>query len=418
MILNKQYRKKKSAAFKSGPLSKAIEELLGDGVLRWYIAQVTEDEIVVEATNSDERSVQTLSSVADRCYPGKTAVLSIVPTGVGCNIGGYAGDAAPSTNLLASTVDYLITNPNALNASDFIGLESDRIVYTDGCSIDLFSKGLVDLYLPYSNKVGLIIEKTDESELDVVFNIVNTVRAVHGIDIEDIVITEQPIGGRCVKNESGAFAGTVDNPHVLFEACERLIKNGVNAIAITSNIQDLPFDYYAKHFDGEYPNPVGGVEAIISYLVATRFFLPVAHAPLMNVKQLDLRHNVVDARGAGEMSSASGLACVLIGLRRAPQIAVGRNRRIRDALNINNLLAVVAPASCLGGIPTLYAQDFGVPVIAVDENKTVLNFTQQDLRLDNVIQTRNYAEAAGVILALREGISLASISRPLKTLRY
>src|SRR5262249_46167762 len=163
--------------------------------------------------------------------------------------GGYAGDAAPATSLLASTADYLITNPNAVNASDFIKLD-DNVVYTEGFSIDLFCQGLVNLYWPYSNKVGLIIEKSDTHGLDIVFNILNAVRATYGVNITDYVITERPIGGRCVQNKSGAFVGTLDNPDVLFEACEKLTARGVNAIAVTSNIQDLPQENYAKHFAG------------------------------------------------------------------------------------------------------------------------------------------------------------------------
>ncbi|MCI0419791.1 MAG: DUF3326 domain-containing protein [Acidobacteria bacterium] len=394
-----------------------IGKLSGDKVLRWYISRIGGDEIVVEATICDQATGHFSESVVDSHYPGKSAILSIIPTGVGCDIGGYAGDAAPATSLLASTADYLITNPNAVNASDFIKLD-DNVVYTEGFSIDLFCQGLVNLYRPYSNRVGLIIEKTGTDGLAAVFNILNAVRATHGVDITDYVITDRPIGGRCVENQSGGFVGTIDNPGVLFEACEKLTARGVNAIAVTSHIQDLPEENYAKHFAGEYPNPVGGVEAVISHLITRRYQLPSAHGPLLNIKQLDLMHGVVDARGAGEMASVSGLACVLIGLQRAPQIKARPNTRVADILNINNLLAVVTPAGCLGGIPVLSTRKYDIPVIAVRENQTILNVTQSEVRLNGVIEVRNYAEAAGIVLALKKGISLGSISRPLQTLRH
>ena len=319
--------------------------------------------------------------------------------------------------MLATTVDYLITNPNAVNASDFIGL-SNNVIYTEGSFIDLFSQGKVNLYLPYANKIGLIIDKSDDWKLDIIFNVVNAVRAVHGVDIVDYVITNEPIASRCCQNKAGAFVGTVDNPHILLEACEKLINKGANAIAVTSNVQDLPLENYAKHFTGEYPNPVGGVEAVISHLIAKTFQIPTAHAPLLNIKQLDLVHNVVDARGSGEMTSMSGLACILIGLKKAPQLRTQLNNRIADIININNLLAVVMPASSLGGIPVLYAQKYGIPVIAVADNRTILNVTQEKLQLNNVILAHSYAEAAGIILSLKQGIDLGAIFRPLKTLRY
>jgi hypothetical protein len=145
--------------------------------------------------------------------------------------------------------------------------------------------------------------------------------------------------------------------------------------------------------------------------------VPTAHAPLLNIKQLELKHNVVDARGAAEMASASGLACILVGLKRAPQITAKPKCRIHDIVNINNLLAVVMPASCLGGVPAIYAQKYEIPVIAVEENRTILDVTQAKLGLNNVVHVRSYAEAAGVVSSLRRGISIESISRPLKTLR-
>lgn len=417
MIQNRQFRVKRITLGGDGSLAAEVQKMSGNKALRWYVSQIHGDEIVVEATLYNDGFAPASQSVEARYYPGKSAVLSIIPTGVGCNIGGYAGDAAPVTNLLASTVDYLITNPNAVNASDFISLDRN-VVYTEGSSIDLFCQGRVDLHLPYSNKIGLIVDKSEDRALDVVFNILNAVRAIHGVNVEDFVVTEQPIGGRCVENHSGAFVGTVDNPQVLFDACETLIARGVSAIAVTSNIQDLPPDRYARHFAGEYPNPVGGVEAIISHLITRRYQISAAHAPLLNMKQLALEHNVVDARGAGEFASISGLACVLLGLQRAPQIKARPGSRIADIININNLLAIVAPASCMGGVPILATRKYGVPVIAVHENRTILDVTPAKINLNNVIEVHNYAEAAGVIMALKRGISLPSISRPLKTLRY
>lgn len=418
MIENRQYRIGKAELSDTKTLPERIERLVGDTALRWYIAHVSGDEVLVEATSYTEAVGRPAGQVERRYCSDKSVALSIIPTGIGCDIGGYAGDAAPVTNLLASSVDYLITNPNAVNASDFVGLDCDNIIYTDGYSIDLFCKGIANLHVPYSNKIGIVIERAENWKLDILFNLINAVRSVHGVQIEDFVITDGPIGSRCVENKSGTFVGTVDNPEVLFRAAEKLIKKGANAIAITSDIQDLPATNYARHFNGEYPNPVGGAEAVISYMVVNRFQVPAAHAPLMNMKQLDLRHNVVDARGSGEMASPSGLACLLVGLRRAPQLNAKPSGRLAAILNISNLLAIIAPASSLGGVPSIYAQMFDIPIIAVKENRTILDVTHSKLMLSNVIEVNNYAEAAGVLLALRKGISLESISRPLRTIRY
>ncbi len=420
MIRNREYVIEKSRLRGIEDLPGVLEAETGGNILRWYISKVTDTEIYVETTlyNEEGKKVEEPFSgnIIDTVYPGKSVVLSVIPTGIGCAIGGYAADAAPATALLASCTDYLVTNPNAVNASNFIFME-DNTLYTEGFVIDLFCKGLVNLYKTYSNQVGLIIEKTGKENLEIVFNIINTVRAVHAINIEHYIVTDEPIGGRCEQGKSGAYVGRIDNPGVLFKACEYLIKKGVDAVAVTSMINDLPADNYIKHFEGKHPNPVGGAEAIISHLICKKYKIPAAHAPMTNLKELALRDNIVDARGAGEFSSTSGLACILIGLNHAPQISATNRFRIKDAVNINNLLAVVAPASALGGIPMLYAARQNIPLIAVKENETILDVTQKRLRLNHVIEVNNYAEAAGILQALKKGISISSIYRPLETLR-
>lgn len=414
-------------------LGELIEARLEGEVLRWHVSRVDRHEVTVEATVVREGIRRIPEELAGPSNPGRSAVVSIIPTGVGCEVGGYAGDASPATRLLSACADHVITNPNALNASDFVGA-LEGVLYTEGYCIDLFSKGMVDLWLPRANKVGVVIEKADEWMLDTVFNVVNTARAVHGVDIVDCVVTDEPIGTRCEPHPSGAYAGTVANPLALFKACEKLIAAGATAIAITTNIQGLPGEEYVRHFQGQHPNPMGGVEAVLSHLVVNRYGIPAAHAPMINlkgaeapgagqaarpeVKRLRLVRGVVDARGAGEMASASGLACVLVGLARAPQISEHPGCRYTDRIGLGNVVAVVAPASALGGIPVLQAHQRGIPVIAVRSNRTVLDVTAGRLGLRGVIEVENYTEAAGVVLALREGIHLESLYRPLRTFDY
>lgn len=417
MIENRQLRFQRSQVTVPDGIPEAIEGAASRRALRWYIGQISSHEVVVEATVDSEEIGSFGPGVADQLFPGRAVAVSIIPTGVGCSIGGYAGDAAPATRLLASTVDYLVTNPNAVNASDFIQIDGNTL-YTEGYCIDLFCRGLINLHVPYANRIGVIVERTSEARLDHVFNVVNAARAVHGVDIAHCVVTERPIGSRCRRNASGAFVGTVDHPEVLAQACEDLLARGANAVAVTTNVQDLPVDDYSLHFAGEAPNPVGGVEAIISHFIVNRFRVPAAHAPMMNTRDLPLTEAVVDARGAGEMASVSGLACVLLGLARAPQLEPLPGRRIRDVVNVHNLLAVVAPASCLGGIPVLCADRLHVPTIAVRGNESILDVTAEQLGLRHVIEVASYAEAAGILTAMRLGISLDTLVRPMATLRH
>ncbi|MFH1222802.1 MAG: DUF3326 domain-containing protein [Pseudomonadota bacterium] len=412
-----EIRKIKRSAKDRGGLLKKIETNLDSAALRWFVSKVSNSEIVVEVTMDRDRTVDT-PKVAELSHAsGKSVVLSIIPTGIACEFGGYAGDAAPITNLLAGACDYLITNPNAVNASNFVSI-AKNVIYAEGMMIDLFSRGAVNFNLPYSNRIGLIVEKSPKEDIEHIFNLVNAARAIYGIDIVDVYITKEKVGGRCVKRPSGAISGTIDNPQVVVDACEYLIKKGATAIGITTNIQGLSAEEYTKHFRGKFPNPVGGAEAIISHLIVDRFRIPAAHAPLINFKGIK-GSKIVDARGAGEMASTSGLECILIGLNQAPQIQeiADIKQRIRDSISINSLMAIVAPAGALGGIPVMYGDERKIPIIAVRDNKTLLNVTARRLGLQNVIEVNNYTEACGVITALKVGVSKEGLYRPLKTLR-
>ena len=62
--------------------------------------------------------------------------LMLVPTGIGCDIGGYAGDALPSARLLAAASGCLITHPNVMNGASLYWSDS-RVLYVEGYGLDL-----------------------------------------------------------------------------------------------------------------------------------------------------------------------------------------------------------------------------------------------------------------------------------------
>ena len=53
--------------------------------------------------------------------------IFIVPTGIGCEVGGFAGDALPTAKLLASASGCLITHPNVMNGGTLS--EKDKIFF-------------------------------------------------------------------------------------------------------------------------------------------------------------------------------------------------------------------------------------------------------------------------------------------------
>jgi hypothetical protein len=119
-----------------------------------------------------------------------------------------------------------------------------------------------------------------------------------------------------------------------------------------------------------------------------------------------------DPRGAAELISTPHYYSVLKGLARAPRI-VELPSDSSGLITVDNVAAVVVPASCLGGLPAMAAELSAIPVIAVRENRTILDVTNDHMHFDNVVAVDSYLEAAGVLLALREGIALHSLRRPI-----
>ncbi|UCC31284.1 MAG: DUF3326 domain-containing protein [Phycisphaerales bacterium] len=79
-------------------------------------------------------------------------VVLLVPTGIGAEIGGHAGDAAPVARLLAASCDTLITHPNVVNASD-INEIPENALYVEGSVICRLLMGTAGLERVRSNRV-------------------------------------------------------------------------------------------------------------------------------------------------------------------------------------------------------------------------------------------------------------------------
>jgi hypothetical protein len=391
--------------------------------LRAAIARLTEREAVIEATfveldpgdpYRDRLTAVELTSPRRKDHQeDKFAVVQIVPTGVRCEIGGFAGDACPATNLLASAADLVITHPNAVNASD-INEMANNVLYVEGKSLDDFLLGHLALAPTRSNRIGTFVDPTGMAYIDDVVHTLNAARAVAGIDCGLYTVGSEEIGVRTVWSQSGCAVGTVLNPLVILESVERLLNEGVDAIGGVSVIHGVTAAEFSQHLSGKIPNPSGGVEAIITHLISKIFRVPTAHAPLPYYADVKERgtHN---PRASAEFISTPHYLCVLKGLARAPRlVSIERLDAVAAHLvSLNNVGAVVMPASCLGGIPALAAEYSNIPLIAVEENQTLLAVTNEEMRMRNVITVRSYLEAAGVVLALRQGISLESLRRPI-----
>jgi hypothetical protein len=80
---------------------------------------------------------------------------------------------------------------------------------------------------------------------------------------------------------------------------------------------------------------------------------------------------------------------------------------------IEALFKACAVAPRLAGEAVLCGLERGVPVIAVEENVSVLEVTAERLGVE-VLRAVSYAEAAGWVLALREGLDPQALRHPLR----
>lgn len=346
------------------------------------------------------------------------AVL-LVPTGIGSEIGGHAGDATPVARLLASVCDRLITHPNVVNASD-INEMPDNTLYVEGSVITRFLMGTVGLSEVRSNRIMAIIEDhRDELFTNAAVNAINAAKATYGLDCNKIITLKSELSLSSEYSSSGSAVGKVENLDKLYQILKSS-RDDYDAIAIASIIQ-VPREYHIKYFSshGKMINPWGGAEAIFTHTLSSILNVPTAHSPMLEDQMIaNFDPGVVDARMAAEAVSLTFLQSVLKGLHRAPKIITDKNAMNHHSVfTAADVACLVIPDGVLG-LPTLAALEQGIKVIAVRENKNLMknDLTQLPWKIGQFIQVDNYLEALGVLTAIKEGLSMESLRRPMTSI--
>lgn len=346
----------------------------------------------------------------------KFTTVLVIPTGIGAEIGGHAGDATPIAKLLAETSDTLILHPNVVNASD-LNEAPHNSLYVEGSVICRLLMGTVGIQPIRSNRVIVVMDGDHvEDFIHASVNSVNAAVSTYGLDCPAIIQLNSPAKLATSWSATERANGVITNLDSLFRILENR-RPEFDAIAITSLIQ-VPAGEHAKYFmsGGKMTNPWGGVEAMLTHALSLKFDVPTAHSPMMESLEIaSWDPGVVEPRLAAEAVSMTFLNCVLKGLQKSPRIvsdpSVMANHNVILAEDISCL---VIPDGCVG-LPTLAAMEQGIPVIAVKQNRGIL---RNDLHFlpwkpGKFFQVDNYLEAAGVILALKSGLNLASVKRPL-----
>jgi hypothetical protein len=411
-------------------IQKAVEFRLEDGAVpvRFAITGMDETHYQCEFGTLSDVDTSTAAGLESifRFIPRKIErtdefnAVFLVPTGIGSDIGGHAGDATPAARVLAEACDRLITHPNVVNASDLNEMPENAL-YVEGSTITRMMMGTAALQRVRSNRVLVIM---DDHEITMfandTLNAVSAARATYGLDCPKVVKLNPPLRMSAEFTKSGRAAGVVeglDRIRVVLDENEGTF----DAVAIASVI-DCDDEYHEAYFhcDGEMINPWGGVEAMLTHTVSMLYEIPTAHSPMLEsdkVANFDL--GIVDPRLAAEAVSLTFVQCMLKGLQRSPRIVTDPDvMREAGMLTAADVSCLVIPDKCVG-LPTLAALEQGISVVAVRENT---NLMKNDLELlpwaDGQLHiVENYWEAVGVMTALKAGIKPDSLRRPIGATR-
>jgi hypothetical protein len=347
----------------------------------------------------------------------KFNVVMLVPTGVGAEIGGHAGDAGSAARLLAGACDQLITHPNVVNASDINELPENGL-YVEGSVICRLLMGTAGLAKVRSNRVLFICDQhEDESFTDAAVNSLNAARACYGLNCPRIVELHPSVGLKAIYTNSGRAGGQVDNIEAVLGAMEKY-RNEYDAVALASVIS-VPHEWHEEYFasDGSMVNPWGGVEAIFTHTLSLLCDVPTAHSPMLESHEIEaMEPGIVDPRMAAEAVSYTFLQCIFKGLQRSPRIVTAPEAMAQQGvITASDVSCLVIPEGCVG-LPVLAALEQGITVIAVRENKNLMRNDTAALPWapGQYIVVENYLEAAGMLTALKAGVAIESVRRPLQ----
>ncbi len=340
----------------------------------------------------------------------------IIPTGIGASIGGFGGDASGQMNLLAGIADQLITHPNVANAAMFQNKPSNTL-YVEGYALDRFFLGEWRLKpcQHKTNKIGVVFDRGIEARmLNLHINTLNAVQTVYNTDFIGYTFTDEAVEAHCGFDPSGSSTGKITNPQTILDACQQLIEQGAEAIALCVQMPELSAEDSKKeenYKNGVGVDPVGGIEALLSHLVVSHFKIPCAHAPVFTEENAALEmDSILDPRTASEYITSTFLPCVLTGLQRAPQYENNKNTENKNTISIHDLNALIVPESALGSIPVLSAIQHQIPIIAVAENETVMQVSSSSIQelapesKQRILKASSYYEAAGMMQALKQGL--------------
>ena len=325
-------------------------------------------------------------------------IVFIVPTGVGAEIGGHAGDANPAAKLIGSVCDNIILHPNVVNACDINEMPSNAL-YVDGHGLNEFLSGNIGFKSVKSNKVLVAINQSPKLKLHAaIINAVSACRVTLGVNAE-IIILKEPLILKSGFTNQGLATGTVEGTD---SAITQLTVHNFDALALITEIE-TPKEVALNYMKHGGVNPWGTVESLACQPISKAFKCPVAHAPI-DSGHFDNTEIICDPRMSAEFVSVAYLFCIIKGLQKAPKWTTNKSK----GLWIKDIDLLVSPDMQFG-IPHKYCLEHKIPILVIEENKTILPSANEPC-----VKVKNYLEAAGWITSQNAGIDPDSVRRPFK----
>lgn len=366
-----------------------------------------------DAPNTADRSNSILTYLPNKASPSNrfTVVLSI-PTGIGAEIGGHAGDAGPFSMLIGEVCDRLILHPNVVNASDINEMPPNAL-YVEGSTLTRLLMGTGALAPVRSNRVGVFIESGEKDAVEAVINSVNAAVSSYGLNCPFVKMFPPTITADYVVTNSGRITGSIDHLEELGIRVQEHLGE-VDCIAIASSIK-IPNNIKEAYYAGQYLlNPYGGAEALLTHYISETYGVQSAHSPMITTEELGMMTGIVDPRLAAEVISVTFFQSVLKGLRKSPRLIPAEHALHMHGITASDVDVLVIPDGCLG-LTVLAALHRGTAVIAVKENRNLMRNPLGEIfsEFPNLYVAETYLEACGLLVSIKAGIAACSLRRPL-----
>jgi hypothetical protein len=275
--------------------------------------------------------------------------------------------------------------------------------------------GTASIQKVHSNRVMLIIDEHEDSFFhEAAINSASAARVALGLNCPLVVQMENKILMQALFSSSGRAIGQIQHLERLCNVLDKY-RAQYDAIALATLIEVDP-ELYTKYFLEEHDmvNPWGGVEAMLTHAISLLYDIPSAHSPMMSSNEYEIDVGVVDPRKSAEAISNTNLHCILKGLHKSPRIINSPMYGHPGILTVADISCLIIPDGCVG-LPTLAALEQGIPVIAVKENKNLMQNNLEELPFapGKLFIVENYWEAVGLMNALKAGVAPESVRRPL-----